>query len=138
MSSKLTIFDEILQHWALIARFGGRKMESSSWFGARIPKRARESRLLALLLPNLRLASPIRATELSSPFARENGGEETGGLGWTAGLSRGADLPPLRLSIRPDSCLPESCREPGRRSAMRFELWAPELTGAQAEIRRER
>ena len=130
-------------------------MESWSWFGANIPKRARESKLLALLLPNLRPVVPVladlaaasgrendgqenevRENEVKVNEGRENGGEENGDLGWTAGLSRGADLPLLRLSIRSGCCRPNS-RLP--ESAMRFETFcAPQVTGTKPEIQGER
>ena len=72
-----------------------------TWFGAKFRK-PRESKLLALLPPMLRPEPPLPAC---------SAGPE-GELGWTVGLCRGNDLPPLRLSIR---------AQPDARLALRFD-----------------
>jgi hypothetical protein len=81
-------------------------MSSKSRSGATAPKKSSESKLLALLAPMFRATPPIRAT------AAEAGDGDHGELGWTVGLCRGDDLPPLRLSILP---------QPGARMALRFD-----------------
>jgi len=81
---------------------------SKSKFGAKLPRQARESKLLALLAPIFRAEPPIRA---ENPVATPADGDQ-GELAWTVGLCRGHDLPTLRLTILP---------QPGARMALRFD-----------------
>ncbi|MCW2275897.1 hypothetical protein GJ654_15840 [Rhodoblastus acidophilus] len=87
-------------------------MSSRSISGANSSKRARESKLLALLAPIFRAHSPIRAKTVAA-----SGDVDHGELGWTVRLRRGHDLPPLQLSILP---------QPGARMALRFDCCARE------------
>lgn len=81
---------------------------SASWTGVNFPRRARESKLLALFAPIFRSA-PVPPDVLVLDDA------ESGALGWTAGLRRGGDLPRLRLSI---------LDRPGAGVALRFDACA--------------
>jgi len=70
----------------------------------------RENKFLALLAPIFRADPSIRGASAMTCGAH-------GALGWTVGLRRGHDLPPLRLSILP---------QPGARMALRFAACARE------------
>jgi hypothetical protein len=99
-------------------------MNSRTWFGAKIHKPSRESKLLALLPPMLRPEAPPPARAAAPE------GEHGGDPGWTVGLWRGPDLPPLRLSIRPQN----DARMSLRFDPIRFDpRSAPALAGALAQ-----
>ncbi len=89
-------------------------MNGRFWFGAFNPKGVAESKLRALFRP---IFTPVAA--MDSPLALEGekaASEAAGDAGWTAGLTRGGDLPPFRLSI---------VAATGAAGAMRFEPLAP-------------
>ncbi|PPQ37405.1 hypothetical protein SAMN06265338_10758 [Rhodoblastus acidophilus] len=90
---------------------------SASWTGVNLPRRARESKLLALFAPIFRSA-PL------PPDVLVLDDDECGAQGWTAELRRGGDLPRLRLSI---------LDQPGAGMALRFDACAASALETRGE-----